>query len=135
LTGSDWVIDSREATTSRFAPSTLPPELNATRTESSIPNSRNAATTDNSVSRVRVLLRNSWAQISERYFISVSSGSLPCEGRGGLGRGCVGAGGFLRRDRRRLRHPLPASPCLRRGRSKDQCAIAAASTNSPLSRC
>ena len=50
----------------------LPPELNATRTESSIPNRRNAATTDSRVSRVRVLLRNSWAQISERYFMSVS---------------------------------------------------------------
>src|SRR6478672_12199496 len=70
LTGSDCVIDRREDTMSRLAPSTLPPELNATRTESSIPNSRNAATTDNSVSSVRVLLRNSCAQTSERYWIA-----------------------------------------------------------------
>src|SRR3546814_3618890 len=40
--------------------------------------------------------------------------SLPCEGRGGLGRGCVGtdiASGKIHPIRR---HPLPASPCLRR---------------------
>src|SRR5690606_27043352 len=78
LIGSDWVIDSREATTSRLAPSTLPPELNATRTESSIPNSRNAATTDSRVSRVRVLLRNSCAQISEKYFIAASRSVRHC---------------------------------------------------------
>ena len=59
LYGSICVIDSRDATIRRFAPLTAPPELNATRTESSMPNSRNAVTTDNSVNSVRVLLRNS----------------------------------------------------------------------------
>src|SRR4249919_3427312 len=77
LYGSICVIDRREATTSRFAPATLPPELNATRTESSIPNSRNAATTDNNVSDVRVLLRNNAAQTRWKYFIaSLPSGVL-----------------------------------------------------------
>src|SRR6476661_319339 len=78
LTGSDCVIDRREHTIRRLAPSTLPPELNATRTESSIPNSRNAATTDNSVSSVRVLLRNSCAQTSERYFIATLRSVRQC---------------------------------------------------------
>src|SRR3990167_9235656 len=80
LYGSICVIDRREATTRRSAPATLPPELNATRTESSRPNSRNAATTDSSVSSVRVLLRNSADQINEKYFMS-ASGSV----RGGRG--------------------------------------------------
>src|SRR3546814_17204142 len=35
-------------------------------------------------------------------------GSLPCEGRGGLGRGVF-------RISANREHPLPASPCLRRG--------------------
>src|SRR3546814_717422 len=81
LKGSICVIDRREATTRRLAPATLPPELNATRTESSIPNSRNAATTDSSVSSVRVRLRNSEAQTSERYFIARPS----VRGRGRVG--------------------------------------------------
>src|SRR3546814_1191023 len=38
---------------------------------------------------------------------AASSHSLPCEGRGGLGRGVVG----LRANRE---HPLPTSPCLRK---------------------
>src|SRR5690606_36889356 len=50
------------------------PELNATRTESSKPNSRKAATTDSRVHRVRVLLRSSWAQTRQRYFIVESAG-------------------------------------------------------------
>src|SRR3546814_1384532 len=37
--------------------------------------------------------------------------SLPCEGRGGLGRGAL----WISSNRG---HPLPASPCLRRGRGK-----------------
>src|SRR3546814_18092783 len=40
-----------------------------------------------------------------------SFSSLPCEGRGGLGRGV-----FEISSNRG--HPLPASPCLRRGRGK-----------------
>ncbi len=67
------MIDSRDATTRRLAPSTLPPEVNATRTESSMPNSRNAATTESRVSNVRVRLRNSCAHTNEKYFIAVAS--------------------------------------------------------------
>ena len=63
LYGSICVIDSRDIVTMRLAPATSPPELNATRTESSIPNNKNAAVTDSKVSKVRVLLRNSAAQI------------------------------------------------------------------------
>src|SRR3546814_7570125 len=59
---------------------------------------------------VRVLRRNSSDQIRGRYFIDLSFGSLPCEGRGGLGRGAFRIGSSRG-------HPLPASPCLRRGRS------------------
>lgn len=70
LIGSDWVIDRREATTKRFTPLTLPPEVKATRTESSMPNSRNAATTDSKVNKVRVLLRNNCAHTSQRYFMA-----------------------------------------------------------------
>src|SRR3546814_11872303 len=39
--------------------------------------------------------------------------SLPCEGRGGLGRGAV-------RINPNRGHPLPASPCLRRGRGQGE---------------
>src|SRR3546814_6791495 len=39
--------------------------------------------------------------------------SLPCEGRGGLGRGALGI--VANRD-----HPLPASPCRRRGRGQGE---------------
>src|SRR3546814_13391155 len=42
---------------------------------------------------------------------AASFSSLPCEGRGGLGRGV-----FEISSKRG--HPLPASPCLRRGRGK-----------------
>src|SRR3546814_10990274 len=42
---------------------------------------------------------------------AASFSSLPCEGRGGLGRGAFG----ISPNRG---HPLPASPCLRRGRGK-----------------
>src|SRR6478735_12349234 len=80
LYGSICVIDRREATTMRLAPVTLPPELKATRTESSIPNSRNAVTTDSSVRNVRVLLWDSAAQIRCRYFMRVAPRS-PASGR------------------------------------------------------
>src|SRR5262249_53586502 len=46
---------------------------NATRTESSMPKSRKAVTTERSVNSVRVLLRNSAAQIRCRYFMVVAS--------------------------------------------------------------
>src|SRR5690606_22002413 len=49
------------------------PESNAVRTASSMPNSRNAATIDTRVSTVRVLRRNSAAQIRCRYFMTASS--------------------------------------------------------------
>src|SRR5690606_15330707 len=66
-----WVMDSREPTISRLAPATLlPPLAKATRTESSMPNSRNAVTMDSRVNRVRVRLRNSWAHINEKYFMA-----------------------------------------------------------------
>src|SRR4051794_8013977 len=64
----------------RLAPVTLPPELKATRTESSMPNSRNAVTTDSSVSNVRVLLRSSAARIRCMYFMCVAPRS-PASGR------------------------------------------------------
>src|SRR3546814_16553777 len=62
---------------------------------------------------VRVLRRNSSDQIRGRYFIDLSFGSLPCEGRGGLGRGAFGIGASRG-------HPLPASPCRRRGRGQSK---------------
>src|SRR5690349_16141345 len=73
LYGSICVIDSRDATTRRSAPAMLPPLLKATRTESSRPNSRNAAITDSKVREVRVLLRNSADQMREKYFMAPSS--------------------------------------------------------------
>src|SRR5687768_15232508 len=72
LYGSICVIDRREATTMRLAPVTSPPELKATRTESSMPNRKKAAVTDSNVSNVRVLLRNSAAQMRCRYFMVCS---------------------------------------------------------------
>lgn|SRR5690349_21322404 len=80
--GSDEVIDSFEVVMRRLVPATFALELNATRTESSMPNSRNAVTTDSSVRKVRVLLRNSAAQIRCRYFISASSRMFPSPARG-----------------------------------------------------
>src|SRR5690606_16340262 len=50
--------------------------LNATRTESSSPNSRNAVTTESRVRRVRVRLRNSADHTRCRYFMSASSGRV-----------------------------------------------------------
>src|SRR5690606_24891964 len=50
-----------------------------------------------------------------------ASSSLPCEGRGGLGRGAVSSTAIRG-------HPLPASPCLRRGGPKRQPAAEAAPT-------
>src|SRR3546814_3648290 len=44
--------------------------------------------------------------------------SLPCEGRGGLGRGVF-------RINANRGHPLPASPCRRRGRGHELAAAAA----------
>jgi len=63
LSGNACCIDMRELTISRPAPSTLSPALKAWRTELSRPNSRNAAMIDTRVSTVRVLRRNSAAQI------------------------------------------------------------------------
>src|SRR3546814_10039269 len=46
----------------------------------------------------------------------------PCEGRGRLGGGCVGAGATGRRHRSRPRNPSPTLPCLRRGGGQKRCA-------------
>src|SRR5207342_2576541 len=73
LRGSICVSDRREEVTMRLAPDTSPPELKATRTESSMPNRKKAVTTDSNVRNVRVLLRNSAAQMRCKYFIAVSS--------------------------------------------------------------
>jgi len=44
--------------------------------------------------------------------------SLPCECRGGLGRGAVVSRDASEENPLLQRHPLPTSPCFRRGRSK-----------------
>src|SRR6187402_1743866 len=69
LIGSGWMIEMREDTTRRLAPAALGGALNALRTASSMPNRRNAASTDRSVKIVRVLRRNSAAQIRWKYFM------------------------------------------------------------------
>src|SRR3546814_4359584 len=48
---------------------------------------------------------------SRRVLFRSLFGSLPCEGRGGLGRGAFGVSA-------NRGHPLPTSPCLRRGRGQ-----------------
>jgi hypothetical protein len=61
--------DSFEPVCSRAAPFALWPAcVNEVRTASSRPNSRKAAMIDTKVSKVRVLRRNSAAQIRCRYF-------------------------------------------------------------------
>src|SRR3546814_2353907 len=63
-------------------------------------------------SQRRVLLRQRRQSIAIVGAAAAASfGSLPCEGKGGLGRG-----GFKISPNRE--HPLPASPCLRRGRGR-----------------
>src|SRR5690606_1530992 len=92
-----WVMDSREPTISRLAPATqLPPLAKATRTESSMPNSRNAVTMDSRVNRVRVRLRNSCAHINEKYFMA----HRPAHHR---------AGGFAVKNTGRVVSSLPRS--------------------------
>src|SRR5689334_3469689 len=67
--------DSFEPVCSRLAPAALLPTLaKLVRTPSSMPNSRNAVRIDTSVRMVRVLRRNSAAQIRCRYFMRASSG-------------------------------------------------------------
>src|SRR5207342_3261528 len=83
--GSICVSDRRDEAIMRLAPVTLPPELKATRTESSMPNRKKAVITENSVRNVRVLLRNSAAQIRWKYFIASSR----------AGSGVVGVHGLL----------------------------------------
>src|SRR5688500_19063886 len=62
--------DRREPTCRRSAPCALrPASAKLSRTPLSRPNSRNAARIDSRVSTVRVLRRNSSAQIRCRYFI------------------------------------------------------------------
>ena len=62
--GRGWMKDSFEPVCRRSAPlALLPAWSNEVRTASSMPNSRNAAMIDTSVSIVRVLRRNSAAQI------------------------------------------------------------------------
>src|SRR3546814_6211688 len=64
-------------------------------------------------SQRRVLLRQSRQSIAIVGAAAAASfGSLPCEGRGGLGRGVF-------KISANREHPLPASPCLRRGRSEE----------------
>src|SRR3546814_19798930 len=48
--------------------------------------------------------------------------SLPCEGRGGLGRGVF-------RINANRGHPLPATPCRSRGRGQELAAAAAPAAN------
>src|SRR5688572_31686152 len=84
LYGSICVSDRREDAIMRFAPETSPPELKATRTESSMPNRKNAVMTDNNVRNVRVLLRNNAAQIRCRYFMRCPPGGLRVRGVRGL---------------------------------------------------
>jgi hypothetical protein len=72
LSGNACCMDIFEVTTSRPAPATLLPAVKATRTESSSPNNRKAATMDTRVRMVRVLRRNSAAQIRWKYFMSCS---------------------------------------------------------------
>src|SRR5690606_33279101 len=68
--------DSFEAVCRRCAPSAFCPSCaKLVRMPSSRPNSRNAATIEASVRKVRVLRRNSAAQTRWKYFISASSGS------------------------------------------------------------
>ncbi|WIY74152.1 hypothetical protein [Xanthomonas fragariae] len=54
LTCSNWLLDKRDATTSLATTLMLLPEVNATRNESRMQNSKNATTTDSSVSRARL---------------------------------------------------------------------------------
>src|SRR6478672_5118423 len=84
LCGSICVSDRREEVTMRLAPDTSPPELKATRTESSMPNRKKAVITENSVRNVRVLLRNSAAQIRWKYFIASSRAASGVVGVHGL---------------------------------------------------
>src|SRR5215510_13057225 len=72
LAGSGWMIEMRELTTRRLTPAADGGALNAVRTASSMPNSRNAASTESSVKIVRVLRRNSAAQIRWKYFMCTS---------------------------------------------------------------
>src|SRR3546814_4644116 len=63
-------------------------------------------------SQRRVLLRQRRQSIAIVGTAAAASfGSLPCEGRGGLGRGVF-------KISANREHPLPASPCLRRGRGQ-----------------
>src|SRR3546814_7282645 len=63
-------------------------------------------------SQRRVLLRQRRQSIAIVGAAAAASfGSLPCEGRGGLGRGVF-------KISANREHPLPASPCLRRGRGR-----------------
>src|ERR1700729_380546 len=67
--------DSFEPVCRRCAPiALLPASSKPVRTASSMPNSRNAAMIDTSVRMVRILRRNSAAQIRCRYFMATSSG-------------------------------------------------------------
>src|SRR3546814_15142587 len=91
--GRVWMNDSREPVCRRSAPFALcPASAKLVRTPLSRPNSRNAARIDSRVRMVRVLRRNSSDQIRGRYFIDLSFGSLPCDGRGGLGGGAFRIG-------------------------------------------
>src|SRR5574337_1475037 len=77
LKGNCTVKLSLDTVTRRSTPTTvLPASANAVRTESSIPNSRKAASTDNMVRMVRVLRRVSAAQTRWKYFMA-----MPCSNR------------------------------------------------------
>src|ERR1022692_2284332 len=85
LLGSDNVNDILETVTSRSTPATPAPALaKALRTESSRPNSRKAASTDNSVKMVRVWRRNMALQIRWKYFTPATTRRAPpgCPCRG-----------------------------------------------------
>src|SRR5690606_22475892 len=71
--GSDWVKDTRDCTTSRVAPTKSAPALNTRFSDCSRPNSTKAATTDNRVRLVRVLRWNRLARTNPVRVMAVSS--------------------------------------------------------------
>src|SRR5690606_21370170 len=80
--GRVWMNDSRDCVCSRCAPLAVWPACaKLLRTPSSRPNSRNAARIETRVRKVRVLRRNSAAQIRCMYFMCLAPVSVGGSGR------------------------------------------------------